>query len=288
MDTPLTEKQIVECQEKFNLTYHVHYAATCQSLAGFKEKDVLEVGGSLPRDFVINYLGVKSWTAIESPEYEDSLNEAGGITHKGTILKENKEYTKGFSEQPRSDYNFYLANIEDIPSEFSNRFDLIFSIATFEHIQKFPQALEKMYMTLKPSGILFTLFSPIWSAHDGHHLPKLTDKSGNKFSFAKSPIPPWGHLLMTPPQLYEHLCKHTDKDTAAIMVYYVYNASHINRFFTEDYYHFINQSSFQIEKLDPVFRTQIPAKTQAILEKRVPGYKYFANNGILVLLRKAA
>ena len=61
----LKPDQIKECQSKFNLSYHVNYANICQDLVGFENLDVLEVGGSLPPDFVFDYLGAKSWTAIE-------------------------------------------------------------------------------------------------------------------------------------------------------------------------------------------------------------------------------
>ena len=82
----LTTEKIPECQSKFNLSYHVGFSYICQELVGFENKDVLEVGGSLPPDFVFNYLGVKSWTGIETPDYEKSLQETGGLTHKGTVI----------------------------------------------------------------------------------------------------------------------------------------------------------------------------------------------------------
>jgi SAM-dependent methyltransferase len=287
VDTPLDESEIIECKKKFGLSYHVPYAAYCQKIAGFANKDVLEVGGSLPEEFVLRYLKVKSWTAVETPSYEEGLQETGGITHKGTILEDaNSQIEIGFNSTPPRGYRFFLANIEDLPIEFYGRFDLIFSIAAFEHIQKLPQALDKMYSALKRGGLLFSLFSPIWSAHDGHHLPDITDKSGHKLSFADSPIPMWGHLLMGPPELLEYLKGYTDTDTAQLITYYVYNAPTINRFFTEDYFGFVQQSQFHVERFDLRFLTEIGAEGKKILESRFPGYRNFGNNGILILLRK--
>ncbi len=77
----LTESNIAECQAKFHLSYHVTFARICQDLVGFEGKDVLEVGGSLPPEFVFDYLHVKSWSAIETPDYEESLKDAGGLSH---------------------------------------------------------------------------------------------------------------------------------------------------------------------------------------------------------------
>jgi SAM-dependent methyltransferase len=283
----LTKEQIQECQVKFNLSYHVNFAHICQELVGFENKDVLEVGGSLPHDFVFDYLGVKSWTGIETPDYEKSLEEIGGITHTGTIIKDIKNTSDyKFKHKQQGTYNFYLENIEDLPEEYYNQYDLIFSIATFEHIHKLPLALDKMFLALKPGGKLFSMFSPIWSAYDGHHLPEMVDKQGKKFHFGESPIPPWGHLLMSPPEMYSHLCQFTDKETANLMVYYIYHSPHINRLFTEDYLAYINQSSFVNEKIDLIFTNPIDLKIKSRLEQFHPGKKYFQNNGILLIASK--
>lgn len=283
----LKQEQIQECQSKFNLSYHVNFAHICQQLVGFENKDVLEVGGSLPPDFVFDYLGVKSWTGIETPDYEKSLEETGGITHTGTIIKDIKNISNcKFNNQPEGKYNFYLENIEDLPEEYYNQYDLIFSIATFEHIHKLPLALDKMFLALKPGGKLFSMFAPIWSAYDGHHLPNLVDKQGKKFHFGDSPIPPWGHLLMSPPEMYSYLCQFTDKETANLMVYYIYHSPHINRLFTEDYLAYINQSSFITDKIDLIFTHPIDLEIKSKLEHFYPGRKYFQNNGILLICGK--
>ncbi|NEP13003.1 MAG: class I SAM-dependent methyltransferase [Symploca sp. SIO2C1] len=185
MSEKLTEFNISECQAKFNLSYHVPYAHYCQQLVGFEGKDVLEVGGSLPKEFVFEYLNVNSWSAIETPDYEVSLQEIGGLSHQGSIIKDSNNSCNelGFKNRTLEKYNLFLANIEDLPTEYYEKYDLIFSIAAFEHIHKLPTALEKMFAALKPSGKLFSMFSPLWSAHDGHHLPKITDHKGNVFDF---------------------------------------------------------------------------------------------------------
>jgi tetratricopeptide (TPR) repeat protein len=287
MSKRLTESNISECQAKFNLSYHISYAHVCQQLVGFEGKDVLEVGGSLPTEFVIDYLNVKSWSAIETPDYETALKEVGGLTHKGTVIRDINDYSSlGFKNRELSQYNLFLENIENLPPAYYGKYDLIFLIAAFEHIQKFPQALERMFLALKPGGQLFSMFSPIWSAPDGHHLPNITDQEGNSFNFGNSPIPPWGHLLMRPTDLAQYLYQVTDKETAYLIVYYVYNSPHINRFFTEDYVDFINQSSFTVKKLDLTFPATIDQETQLTLEKLHPGRKNFQNNGILAILEK--
>ncbi len=286
-DTVLTEAEVNECKKRFNLTYHVPYAVMCQKLVGFSGKNILEVGGSLPPSFVFDYLKAACWTAMETPEYDDALKETGGITHKGTILTRDKaEYKFGKDECIEENYRFIYSNIEDLPENYYGRFDLLFSIATFEHIHRMPAALEKMYLALKPGGKVFTMFSPVWSAFDGHHLPNITDKYGKACNFGNSPIPMWGHLLMGPARMYEYLREKVDSETAGKMTYYVYNSPHINRFFIEDYIRFFSLSPFTVEAVNLTFPVDVPPQILQQLCKIYPENRHFAYNGILAVLKR--
>ncbi len=264
-----------EIKEKYRLSYHINYALTCQKIVGFKGKDVLEVGGCLPQELVLDHLECNSWTATESPDYDQELGNANQFNRYESPDKNSERY------------NFLLENIEVLPLSFHNHFDLIFSIAAFEHINKFPAALKAMYNALRGGGKLFTMFSPIWSAHDGHHLPSIKDKKDREFSFHYSPIPPWGHLLFNRSELYKHIINHTDKETAESIIYYVYNSPHINRFFCEDYINFVKESDFSIIRAELTFNVKVNPAVQKRLENLYPGRKYFSNNGLLLLLEKS-
>ncbi|MBD2464228.1 methyltransferase domain-containing protein [Oscillatoria sp. FACHB-1407] len=288
MEKKLTASNIAEVQAKFDLHWQVTMAFACQEMVGFEGKDVLDVGGILPKDFVLGYLKANSWTALETLEYAESLEKE---IPDYTDVKAWIQNSEGSTAYLRDDgtfakYSVVLSNIEDLPSQYYSRYDLIFSTATFEHLNKFPLALEKMFAALKPGGKLCSIFSPVWSAHDGHHLRTITDKRGNVFHFGNSPIPPWGHLLMRPPQLYQHLCQFTDEETAGIIIHHVYDHPSINRLFTEDYLEYIKQTKFIIEHFEPVYHGEIPPETQRQLEALYPGRKSFTNNGITIVLEK--
>lgn len=277
---------IEQCCQRFGLSYHVGYAFNCARTVSFAGKDVLEVGGSLQPAFVFDVLNAKTWTAMETPEYEEALAGADGLTHEGTLLHKdtqiipNKGYPAPFGER----YNFLLANIEDLPECYHEKYDLIFSIATFEHVQKMPAALDRMYRALKPGGKLFSLFSPIWSAYDGHHLPGIIDAAGAPVD--RSIIPPWGHLLASPPEMYSYLSTRTDSETAGTMVHYIYQAPFINRFFTEDYISYIAQTKFKVINLTRSFTRAVPPEIQSTLVALHPGRRYFDNNGLYIILEK--
>lgn len=286
------QDRIERCQKTYNLSYHVPYAFHAEEQVGLSGMDVLEVGGSLPKDFVLKELNVKSWTCLESPEFTRMSTEERETGTREMDLGSTLPGLGIVGEGARKphlapgSFTMFYENIEDLPALHDSRYDRIFSVACFEHILRFPQALRRMYRALKVGGKLFTMFSPIWSSYNGHHLPPTTDAQGNRYFFNNSPIPPWGHLTMRPAQLREFLCQKMDAETAEQIVYLVHTSPHINRFFSEDYVQFVEQSPFAVLKLEGTFPAQLDAAGQARLERLFPGRKHFANNGMLMVLAR--
>jgi len=283
-----TPEEASGLQEKFGLSYHVPFAAKAAHEIGLAGKRVLEVGGSLPPEFVRECLGAAQWTAVEELGYWRVVNQV----ERDTTAVLSQPYVKHLAEATAADvggmdYLLLDGAIEDAPPTLDGQFDAAFSIACFEHVSRLPKALSAIHRLLKPGGKLFTLFSPIWSAHDGHHLPAITDASGRTFYFGKNnPIPPWGHLLAGPSAMYQHLLGVTDAKAAEEIVYYVYHAPHISRLFTEDYKRYFDLSPFQAVTCLPAFRIQMPPEMQAQLERLHPDKKHFSNNGVLGILQK--
>jgi SAM-dependent methyltransferase len=275
-------------REQHHLTYHISYCALADQYLHFADKRVLEVGGSLPPGFVNECLGVSSWAAVEELGYWQTVDK---VEHHGEDRLYRPPTLKLEAAQARDLDSAYVVldgAIEDAPDTIAGQFDVAFSIACFEHISRLPKALAAVHRLLKPGGRLFTMFSPIWSAYDGHPLPGITDAAGRKFTFAHSPIPPWGHLMATPSELYRYLLDHTDATAAEEIVYYVYHAPHINRLFAEDYVRYFRMSPFHVSICQPSFARPIAAEAQSELERRHPGRRLFSNNGFIALLEKAA
>lgn len=288
-----SQEYIARMMQKYGLTYHVSYAIRAIQEVGLKGMDVLEVGGSLKRAFVLEELKVKSWTGIESPEYTFFYGKKTSAqqNHNDWGNLQIMDITDiGYLEPSISpgSYNVFYANIEELPEPYFGCYDRIFSIACFEHILQFPLALQKMYEALKPGGKLFSMFSPIWSSYNGHHLPKVIDKNGRSYFFNNSPIPPWGHLTLRPAEMEKYLQRTTDIETARRITGLIYTSPHINRLFTEDYVQFVNQSSFRVVKLEVTFPSQINPDLQFKLETLYPGRQHFSNNGLLLVLEKPA
>lgn len=183
------------------------------------DKVVLEVGGCLIKD-VDHIHMVKEWHSI------DPLNERFSLENKF------------FSDQ---------GYVQILPYK-NHTFDYIFSCNAFHHINFFEYALEEMYRVLKPNGILFSSFGPIWSAPDGHHLENI-DYNNEIISFwEKQYIPDWYHLIYSPRELVSILESKLDSGFAKALVNYIYFDNWINRLAYDDYFDMINKSPFKVQQ----------------------------------------
>lgn len=281
----MTQENIAEYQRRFGLGYHVPYALEAQAVIGLRGKAVLEVGGSLPEAFVSEGLGVAQWIAIEEMGYWHEIAASGGT--QGTPPKTAAPTLAGArAGDLDARYRLFSGRVEDLPEDLHGRFDAAFSIAAFEHFENPATALAGIHAALKPGGRLFAMFSPIWSAYNGHHLPSIRDRSGRTFSFAQSPVPPWAHLLMQPEELRAYLLRETDAEAAQEILFYVFESRHINRLFSEDYEAVCRASPFHVERCEPTFPVQVPAPVREALRARYPGRAHFENSGLLLVLRK--
>jgi SAM-dependent methyltransferase len=283
-----TPAEIEDIQRKFDLSYHVPYGVKAAQEVGFIGKRVVEIGGHLPPGFERDHLGAAQWTAVEELSYWRLIDQA---EHRETSALDLC-YTKHLAEAKAADVegNEYLlleGAFENAPDTLNGLFDVAFSIACFEHLSRLPKVLARTYQLLKPGGKLFAMFSPIWSSWDGHHLPEITDASGQKFYFGKNnPIPPWGRLVLGPSEMFVHLLTKTDPTAAEEMVYYMYHAPNISRLFAEDYIRYIQMSALKPVIFTSTFHRQVLPKLQAELEHLHPGKKRFSNNGFLAVLQR--
>ena len=277
---------IEQLRRDFDLSYHINFASQADQLMGLRGKSVIEIGGSLPERFVFDHIGVEQWIGVEEMSYWNEVATTG--TPHGTIPTQ-ASFVKVHELTPETvlpKYGVLDGAFENLPEHLENRFDAAYSCACFEHVLRLPQLLRTACRVLKPGGMMFAMYSPIWSAWDGHHLPKIKDEQGRVHSFHTQLIPPWSHLLLSPPEMLSYLVRRIDRCTAERIVYYLYHSPHINRLFTEDYVGYFMQSGMEVMHLQAVFETTITDELQKRLEARCPGRKHFANNGIRVVLRK--
>jgi len=279
-------EHIKRLQQEFGLSYHIDYTLFAEKTVGLQGKRVLEVGGNLPQRLVLEEFRVVQWTALEEMDYWTETLSTGHVLGTPPQLTANKKRFAEVTPEDLGKYNLFLGHIEDLPAQMEQQFDLVFSIAAFEHIARLPLALEKMHSALVPGGKLFAMFAPIWSSYNGHHLPEMVDAAGNHFSFANSPVPPWGHLLFRPMELFDLLCQTCDAETAREIVYFVYSSPHINRFFLDDYLEMVTRSKFIVQQATPIFEIEVPDVVKQQLQTRYPGRTLFGHSGLLIVLER--
>ena len=175
-----------------------------QRECGFAGKDVLEVGGAVPREHALA-TGARSWSG----------------------------FYLGAAAQVAAGYEIRAADARAIPWPEAS-FDLAFSSCAFEHIHELPRALAEIRRVLRPGGVLVTTFAPIWSSAVGHHLwGKLDD--GRRVHFLDPIVPHFGHLLLEEPELEWFLAHSVGAGAARRFTEMIFRNGHVNRLFEAEY-----------------------------------------------------
>lgn len=281
---PVSSEEIHRYQQEFNLSGQLYLLLALDEVCPLRNKTVLEVGGSnLPQPFVLDVLGARKWICVDRI-YEHNRMLWPRQYEQAHILPVGSD----LELEALPSFTLLDGQVENLPASFAGKFDAAVSIDSFEHILRLSTALDRMYEALRDGGRLAAIYSPIWPCHIGHHLWGVTDKAGRTYYIESSPIPPWGHLLMRPPEMHRYLLDHTDAETAAEIVYQVYHSENLNRLFVEDFEAYFRQSKFANVKLQSyVPAVQPPEDVQKKLENMHPGRRQFSQIGILACCDKA-
>ena len=222
---------------------------------GLEGKNVLEVGGRLPARFV-SAAKPLCWTALD-PKNADEVRD-------GYAVKCGDVTARPFPD---------------------DTFDVVFSSSAFEHIGRLAKALSEMHRVLKPEGVMYSDFGPIWSAAGGHHIrgrPQKALKAAGLW-----PFPDWGQLTMPVNELRLFLSKDLEPDEARRVERVIHRRPTLNRMFYEDYVHDFYASPFRVVRIDLKIGEEPPADVLALLKRRKPGRSNFHVNGFRVVLKKA-
>lgn len=191
-----------------------------QQQVGLRGQRVLEIGGAIPVE-VVRDLGALHWTAVD-PQPE---------------------------QQNTTGYEIHPGRVEDLPFA-SESFDRVFSSCAFEHLLDLDGALKEACRVLRPGGLLFSQFAPIWSCAIGHHL-WLKDEEAGLLEFNKPIVPLWGHLLLTPATLQGFLEYGLGPRVANLTTRWIFECHYINRLFERDYRDSFERSGLVVRSLEP-------------------------------------
>lgn len=243
--------------------------------------DILEVGADDAnslyelRQYGMHYgLGINNWCIEEKNWTSDIRFELAKTNHFITRFPENIVLSYG--------------DIRNLPIQ-NQSFDLIFSIATFEHIHDLETALQEMYRLLKPNGFIYSNFGPIWSGAVGHHLwceigdykLKFTEPS----SFADF-LKPHEHLLYSAEHLKQKLIPYYSETHINELIHQIYEHPHINRYTYADYRRIVMNSPFKVITFKKMWDIPVEPAMLAQLQQKY-GYTIdFSCSSLEIVLQK--
>jgi SAM-dependent methyltransferase len=252
--------------------YHIDVLGRFEEACDPAGKKVLEIGGgNLPEEVLLVDLMAESWVCVNKDNFSLSPGES-------TVPLRSAADFLG-----RTGHVIFDGPAEDVGQEFDGKFDLVFSVAAFEHIGRLPKVLRRMHDSLTPGGKLFANFGPIWSSAVGHHVWV----DGESLNFKNDEIlPHYAHLIMRPAEMYEWATQRYSVEISEELVYQAYHSDVINRNFAEDYYGYFTSSPFGEFEIEVDWRIEVDPDLQALLESLHPGRKIFDVGGMTLLAKK--
>lgn len=125
------------------------------------------------------------------------------------------------------------ARAEDMPLPDAS-VDAVFSCNAFQFLDVVA-TLAQSARILRPGGLLYAHFGPIWSAVDGHQLEYVSYQGRDLTFWDDTLLPPWSHLLYSREELSALLRTGLPGELADLLVWHVHDSATVNRAFFEDY-----------------------------------------------------
>lgn len=206
--------------------YHIDFISNLITKVDITGKTILEIGCG--EGALIKYLAHKFQPRLAvgiepllSGEYPDKMRMAG------------EEYG----------VNWHICEGDAIDIRFpDNSFDVVISVATFEHIADLERVLSEIKRVLKPGGIFYTEYGPIWTGIIGHHCRNWIREEVLK-------IPAWGHLYMDKKEMHEYLVKDCTKEEADDICGMIYDDIWINRIGIKEMKSIFENSGMEVMEL---------------------------------------
>jgi glycosyltransferase involved in cell wall biosynthesis/ubiquinone/menaquinone biosynthesis C-methylase UbiE len=179
-------------------------------------------------------------------------------------------------------------DIRSVPLQDAS-FDIIFTVAAFEHIHELEVALAEMYRLLKPGGLVYSFYGPLWSSGVGHHLWFERAGTWYRFSDEASTAPilkNYEHLLFDKQQMKEKLNANWDQASVDDFLYQIYDTDHINRYMYADYIRMFNASDFKVVHLENFGKMAIEPEVHEQLRAKFGDENDFTCATLEVVLKK--
>lgn len=246
--------------------YQSHAVDRFERRVGLRGKRVLEIGTDADAKVLRSLLSKGAAAVMGVNRNADMVRRAGQRIRNARLV---------------------VASVTELPLPDAS-IDAVFSIATFEHIHDLPRALAELHRVLRPNGIVYANFGPIWSSGKGHHLDvKVGAEEARHTLPDKNPLPDYCHLLMSPAELRDALRDRTLEVLREPIVRRVYDDPSINRLFFHEYLEAMHASRLRVESVVPE-RDPVAPQLLRILQFKYPKESAFdVTNAEIVLVRDA-
>lgn len=252
--------KIEDRYHKFKVANRRHIENTIKRLNCFyplKNRKILEIGSS-----VQEVIGVKT------------IFEKYGAIHVTAVNIKPKKYSYS-----HPNFEFICKDVLELDFK-DNTFDLIFSIAFWEHVH-FPDKLFKMINKwLKIGGVHYGIFQ-VWSAFNGYHLPP--------HFVPEDLIEPFSHLKYNEDEFRTILEKKKfESDKILNILDRIYHSEYINRYDIRDFLKMIKDSKMEILHMDGRNHGHYHPSSASVSKKKSRLSKEeLSINGLEFLLRKS-
>lgn len=160
---------------------------------------VLEIGGLLPSEWTS---AAKIWSSVD-PLHASTSEADSGI-------------------------RLYRARAESLPPQIRD-VDAIFACDSFQHVNDVVQVYEECARVLKPGGVLYANFGPVWTAPDGAHIENVIVRGRRVDFWSGAVLPAWAHLLLEADDMRMLASQIHGDETGAALSEYIETSTWINR-----------------------------------------------------------
>lgn len=231
------------------------------------EKNILEIGSDLDCCVLESLKGIYGGSVV-------GLNPSKDFPRKGSV---------------KNDSRFYALRSDGCELPFKDdSFDAILSIATLEHVRDLDKFLAECNRVLKPKGVFYTKFSPIWSCGIGHHVFAIAgNKEARFWKPGKNPLPDFSHLILSPDEMRTFLHSGPcDDRLIEPIISWVYHSDDINRRFLEEYISAFRQSPLKQMVLNLIKLYPPSPDVLAHLQSKYGAEREFGCQGIEAAFQK--
>jgi SAM-dependent methyltransferase len=168
----------------------------------------------------------------------------------------------GFSH-PRVSYSRTSAEAMEIDSD---SFDLVFCLATMEHVGRIDFAFPELVRVAAPGGVIYSVSAPLWNSAQGHH-------KGDFFADF-----PWIHLRLNEAEILEYCAASGIEDSASGLPMETHVAYMLNdKFFNKQPAHAYVETCAALEGVeilanDLAYDDEAPLTDEILAELGAKGY----------------